>query len=62
MIPTIYGGLEATTADDGVSATTSTSCLWAMVAEQTMALAFNGGVATMAIDGRVAVTEASNNC
>ena len=48
MTPTINGGLAATAADDGVAATTTTSRLRAAVAEQEMALAFDGGVAATA--------------
>ncbi len=53
MTPAVDGGLAATTANDGVAATTTTSRLWAAVVERAMALAFDGGVAA---------TAAGNSC
>ena len=53
MIPTVNGGLAATAADDGVSATTSTSCLRATVAERVMATVADNGVAATTATSRL---------
>ena len=45
MIPAVDNGLVAMAADDGVAATTTTSRLWAAVAERVMATVAGSGVA-----------------
>ena len=53
MTPMVDSGLAATTIDDGVVATTTTSRLWAAVVERVMAMVAKQWVAAMTATSRL---------